>query len=328
MSSGSLALGNSLHLPWRSGSIHAMVSSCPYYGNRVYAGVPSTAWPEIEYTPLPGGRVICIPAWTGCLGLEPDLLMYVAHLVAIYREMYRCLDQRGVAWLNIADGYAADSYIRFTSEDRFARVKSKGYQNWLATNRGSARLQQQYRRKTRSQFTQMGLPVKNLLGVTWRVAFALMADGWDLVYDAVWAKGRDGTVNGFGYGAAFPSPLLDRPMLTHECVFAFAKGPETWFDRSGLSREFGSVWTLNTGVNRGSHTATYPEELVERCLRLSFPASGERPSGGLVVGDAFVGSGTTCRVAARLGARWVGVDLGIVYLREASEQMAEVRARE
>ncbi|WP_445667991.1 DNA methyltransferase [Paenibacillus sp. FSL H7-0716] len=86
-------------------SFHTCVTSPPYWGLRDY-GIPPTDWPETTYTPMPGLLPVTVPAWTGCLGLEPTPEMFVAHCVAVFREVWRLLRKDGTLWLNYGDSYA------------------------------------------------------------------------------------------------------------------------------------------------------------------------------------------------------------------------------
>lgn len=105
-------------------SVQCIVTSPPYFGLRDY-GLPPTLWPTIEYTPLAGLPSMCIQGcdpdcaqeaghycqlcggWRGCLGLEPDPLMFIAHLVYVFRLARPVLADDGVCWVNLGDTYAS-----------------------------------------------------------------------------------------------------------------------------------------------------------------------------------------------------------------------------
>lgn len=150
-------------VPLRDNSVHMAAMSPPYYGLRDY-GLPPTEWPAVEFVPMAGIPAVSLPAWTGCLGLEPDPIMFVAHIVQIMREARRVLRDDGTLWLNFGDSYAA----------------KRGYQ--VADS------------KHKDVGNNMGMTVppklkeKDLIGIPWRVAFALQADGWWLRSDVIWAK--------------------------------------------------------------------------------------------------------------------------------------------
>ncbi len=176
-----------------------------------------------------------------------------------------------------------------------------------------------------------GLPDKNLLGIPWRVAFALQDDGWILRNDIIWHKPN-----------AMPESVTDRLSNRHEHLFMFSKSRRYWFDldpirephestpdRAGgtaprgqkairasgpnsgayseRGRNPGDVWTIATQPFSEAHFATMPPALAERCIQ-----AGCKPGGTVL--DPFSGSGTTGLAAARRGRRYVGIDLNADYL--------------
>lgn len=172
---------------------------------------------------------------------------------------------------------------------------------------------------------------KNLLGIPWRVAFALQDDGWILRNDIIWSKPN-----------AMPESVADRVSSRHEHVFLFSKSPRYWFDlapirephtsspdRAGVNalrgqeairpsgpnsgayseggRNPGDVWTVATRPFAEAHFATMPPALAERCVQ-----AGCKPGGTVL--DPFSGSGTTGMAAAKHGRKYVGIDLNADYL--------------
>lgn len=172
---------------------------------------------------------------------------------------------------------------------------------------------------------------KNLLGIPWRVAFALQDDGWILRNDIIWHKSN-----------AMPESVTDRLSNRHEHLFMLSKSQRYWFDldpirephestpdRAGGTalrgqkairpsgpnsgayseggRNPGDVWTIASQPFGGAHFATMPPALAERCVR-----AGCKPGGTVL--DPFSGSGTTGLAAARHGRRYVGIDLNREYL--------------
>jgi DNA modification methylase len=181
-----------------------------------------------------------------------------------------------------------------------------------------------------------GYKQKDLLGIPWRVAFALQADGWYLRSDIIWHKPNP-----------MPESVTDRPTKSHEYVFLLAKQERYYYDAAAIMEvgagrlDFGdmnisarldsgapwqngekttvgrnkrTVWTIATEPYEGAHFATMPEALIEPCILAGCPV------GGLVL-DPFLGSGTVGAVAERLGRRWVGCDL--VYHDLAKERTAQ-----
>ena len=180
------------------------------------------------------------------------------------------------------------------------------------------------------------LKPKDLIGLPWRIAFALQADGWYLRSDIIWHKPNP-----------MPESVTDRPTRAHEYVFLLTKSARYFYDadairgapkdsaraswhgdfkpRSKERREDEqqaegankrSVWTIATKGFPGAHFATFPPALVEPCI-----LAGSR--GGDTILDPFCGSGTTGLVALRLGRKFIGIELNPEYAA-----MAERRIRE
>ena len=278
----------------KPGSAHTCVTSPPYFGLRDY-GVD------------------------GQIGLEPTPDEFVASLATVFREVRRVLRDDGTLWLNLGDSYA-----RTGGTDRkvpeTARVGS-----------------------TRNTMTQMGdrtgkapsgLKDKDLIGVPWRVAFALQADGWYLRQDIIWHKPNP-----------MPESVRDRCTKAHEYIFLLSKSPRYYFDseaikepasappkkcgpkndasrndsgRTGIVRGDGetrnrrSVWTVSTKPFGGAHFATFPPALIEPCI-----LAGSRL--GDTVLDPFGGAGTTGLVAQQHGRNAV--------LTEINPEYAEIARR-
>ena len=255
----------------------------------------------------------------GQIGLEPTPDEFVASLVTVFREARRVLRDDGTLWLNLGDSYA-----RTGGTDRkvpeTARVGS-----------------------TRNTMTQMGdrtskapsgLKDKDLIGVPWRVAFALQADGWYLRQDIIWHKPNP-----------MPESVRDRCTKAHEYIFLLSKSPRYYFDseaikepasappkkcgpkndasrndsgRTGIVRGDGetrnrrSVWTVSTKPFGGAHFATFPPALIEPCI-----LAGSRL--GDTVLDPFGGAGTTGLVAQQHGRNAV--------LTEINPEYAEIARR-
>src|SRR4029453_896789 len=136
-------------------------------------------------------------AWRGVLGLEPTPELYVQHLVEIFREVRGVLGADGTCWVNLGDSYASGktentngtqgSTLDYVRESKDPRYKTVGM------------------KLPRREY---GLKPKDLVGIPWRVAFALQADGWWLRSDIIWAKPNP-----------MPESITDRPTKSHEYLF-------------------------------------------------------------------------------------------------------------
>lgn len=244
---------------------------------------------------LPDACVQCVvtspPYWglrdygiQGQVGLEPTLAGFINKLTGIFREVRRILKPDGVLWLNIGDGYTS------------------GNRGWRAPDKKNPNRAMSVRPDNPPE-----LKDKDLLGVPWRLAFALQADGWYLRSDIIWHKPN-----------AMPESVKDRPTRAHEYLFMFTR-QERYIYRSaevledaddGGTRNRRTVWSINTSPTNGNHIAAFPESLVEPCILAS-----TQPEDFVL--DPFFGCGTVGVVCERLGRRFIGVELNPQYVQEA-----------
>lgn len=230
----------------------------------------------------------------GQIGAEPTVDEYVTDLVRLFREVRRTLADDGTFWLNIGDSY--------TSGGRTWRDAD-------AKNKGRA---MDYRAPTPE-----GLKPKDLIGVPWRLAFALQADGWYLRSDMIWNKPN-----------CQPESVKDRPTRSHEYVFLFSKSEKYYYDWQAImeptsdakqkSKNRRTVWNINTEPYPGSHFAVYPRALVRLCV-----AAGSRENGRVL--DPFFGSGTTGVVCNELRRDCFGIELNEEYAELARERLLKGR---
>jgi len=246
------------------------------------------------------------------IGLEATPEDFVEAMVDVFRHVRRVLRDDGTVWLNIGDSYAR-SPAKGGSGPGGKNEPRWGYGDAQST-RGAP---------------SHGLADKQLLGIPWRVAFALQADGWFLRQDVIWAKNNP-----------MPEPAKDRCVRAHEYLFLLSKRPRYYFDfeaiqepetcgrvrggalhgdqvstngNGGLARRKGngmrnrrSVWPITSEPFGGAHFAPFPPALVEPCILAGSPAGGE-------VLDPFGGAGTTGMVADRLGRNATLVELNPEY---------------
>ncbi len=274
----------------------------------------------------PASALCTCGAWLGELGNEPTPELYTQHLVEVFREVKRVLRTDGVFWLNLGDSYAGGGGIAGVPQD---------WNSMSMSNR------EKYPQNAPAKFAKnIGLKSKDLVGIPWRVAFALQADGWWLRSDSIWAKPNP-----------MPESVTDRPTRSHEYVFLLSKAEHYFYDqdairtfnpradevfivygknkslhangeRSDIGKELRSnpnganlksVWTIATRSYKEAHFATFPPELPTRCIKL-----GSREND--IVLDPFMGSGTTLAAARQLGRRSIGIELNPQYCELAKKR--------
>lgn len=254
---------------------------------------------------MPDGYFDCVvtspPYWglrdygiNGQIGAENTVDEYISDLVRLFREVRRTLADDGTLWLNIGDSY--------TSGGRTWRGAD-------AKNKGRA---MEYRAPTPE-----GLKPKDLIGVPWRLAFALQADGWYLRTDIIWNKPN-----------CQPESVKDRPTRAHEYVFLLSKSEKYYYNPEAImesaadpkqkAKNRRTVWNINTEPYPGSHFAVYPRALVRLCV-----AAGSRENGCVL--DPFFGSGTTGVVCNELGRKCIGIELNEEYAELARERLLHGR---
>ncbi len=245
---------------------------------------------------LPAGSCRCCvtspPYWGlrdygvgGQIGAEEEPAGYVAALVRVFAGVRRVLSEDGTLWLNVGDSYTS------------------GNRGYRAPDRKNPVRAMAYRAPTPS-----GLKPKDLVGIPWRLAFALQDDGWYLRSDIVWEKPN-----------CMPESVKDRPTRSHEYLFLFARSERYLYRGERLLEENGrrrrSVWSIPTEPFPGAHFATFPPALVEPCI-LAGSDPGDR------VLDPFFGAGTVGVVCERLGRRYLGIEINPEYVALARARLA------
>lgn len=186
-------------------SIHCVVTSPPYFGLRVYAGLEPQKWGD---------------GWTGLLGNESSPREYVSHLVEIFEEVRRVLRPDGVMWLNMGDSYAN---IRPRGHFGDQGDTSTGVHGELVPER---------------DWVCWNLKPKDLVGMPWRIAFALQDKGWWLRSDVVWSKPNP-----------MPDSTEDRPTKAHEYVFLFTKSAKYFYDKESVKEPISK--SMEAAISRG-----------------------------------------------------------------------------
>ena len=255
---------------------------------------------------LPDACVQCVvtspPYWglrdygvEGQIGLEPTPEAYVEKMVEVFREVRRVLRDDGTLWLNLGDSYASGGMSNPSSKSTLGGGKDLGAADYSITRK-----------------VPNGLKPKDLVGIPWRVAFALQADGWYLRSDIIWSKPNP-----------MPESVTDRPTKSHEYVFLLSKRPRYFYDVDAIreeqtgnahsrgkgltpksapegsnirakeswhlstrdievprGRNRRTVWEIPTQPMPEAHFATFPEALVKPCIMAGTSARGACPECG------------------------------------------------
>ena len=267
------------------------------------------------------------------LGLEETPEEFVDNLVKVFREVKRVLKKDGTCWLNLGDSYSAQRWTKKGKTSTEAQPMNKMKDDWRAI----------------APTKKSGLPDKNLIGIPWRVAFALQSDGWYLRQDIIWHKPNP-----------MPESVRDRCTKSHEYIFLLTKSAKYYYDadavrepcneggilrlsQKNIKNQMGSergnggmkpngtmkavgdlekgrnkrsVWTITTKPYKEAHFATFPPELPELCIK-----AGSRE--GDIILDPFFGSGTTGWIAQRLGRKWMGIELNTDYIKIAEKRFIQ-----
>ncbi len=224
------------------------------------------------------------------IGVEPSPEIYVENLVKIFREVRRVLRKDGTLWLNVGDGYARNGGV------------GKCGPNAIVGN--TRKLIQRRNCKVPDCW---GLKDRDLMGLPWRVAFALQADGWILRSRITWIK-----------KSAMPESVKNRPTNATEDIFLFTKSIKYYYNPDGVREPTGAnlrnYWVLGPEPNAHGHPAAFPRELARRCILLG-------SSEGDTVLDPFGGCGTTGFAAKELNRESVIIEINPLYV-----EMSKVRA--
>lgn len=250
----------------------------------------------------------------GQYGLEDTPADYVATLRAVFAEVGRILAPDGTLWLNLGDTY-----------NNRTRGQWRGSSDGFTSRADSPRWQR-----------QSAIPEKSMIGIPWRVAFALQDDGWILRNAIIWHKPN-----------AMPESVTDRLATRYEHLFLFTRSPRYWFNLDAIrepstyqgrswrqrraagepakhgtagaaavgagdfnphqrGRNPGDVWSISTRPYTEAHFATWPIDLPLRCI-----TAGAKPAATVL--DPFSGSGTTGAAARLLAHPYIGIDLNPAY---------------
>lgn len=303
-----------------SESAHCIVTSPPYWQQRDYGHSEQ-------------------------LGLESSPEAFVERLTTIMREARRVLRTDGTCWINLGDSYTGGR------TGGMGKTRLTSGRNHEAAKVAAARIRA---RDGGTHRTAKGLKPKELVGIPWRVAFALQSDGWWLRSEVIWHK-----------PSAMPECVRDRPSRDHEHVFLLTKSRHYYYDadairtplrpktltahgspartartsdtlvraanwaRSSSAKRVAkrdpeghimganarTVWSITQDRWFGAHTSTFPRALARRCILAGCPM------GGLVL-DPFVGTGTTLEVALQTSRRGLGIEINPEVGAEIERRLA------
>ena len=292
-------------------SVNCVVTSPPYFGLRDYGH-------------------------DGQIGLEASPDAFVAKLVEVFREVRRVLRDDGTVWLNLGDSYFSPT--KGTGGKNSSTLNAKRDENGTVIGKSIVTYD-----PIRLSAGNTGCKSKDLIGIPWRVALALQADGWYLRQDIIWHKPNP-----------MPESVRDRCTKAHEYIFLLSKSERYYFDseamkepsagrtdmgkmnRIGRLNEGGewsspepqekatrnrrSVWTVATKPYSGAHFATFPPDLIRPCILAGCPKDG-------TVLDPFGGSGTTALVAVEEGRKAVLCELNSDYIALAHKRLEGLQLR-
>lgn len=259
------------------------------------------------------------------LGLEETVDGYITNMVKVFDEVKRILKPQGTLWLNIGDSYNGSG-------------GSGGDYNEGGIKEG----QPKYGKKDTPN-----LKPKDLVGIPWRLAFALQESGWWLRQDIIWAKPN-----------CMPESVKDRCTKNHEYLFLLTKSANYYYDHEAIkepvadatrtnyqsgsrpngenkdrqdndmasrskdvvytTRNKRSVWWVGPRPFKGAHFAVFPIELIEPCVLAGSPVGG-------TVFDPFGGSGTTAIAAIKHGRKAILTELNPDYVKIAEKRISDFK---
>jgi len=212
------------------------------------------------------------------IGRDDRLGVYIDSIVHTFEQVRRVLRSDGTVWLNVGDCYTSGNR-RYRAPDRKNRARAMNVR----------------------PPTPEGLKPKDLIGLPWRIAFALQDAGWWIRSEVIWHKPN-----------AHPESVRDRPTKAHETVFLLSKSQDYFYDVDWIkgphARRLRTIWEIPTEpVKRvngqlDDHPAMMPLSLARRCIGITSRDDS-------VVLDPYAGSGTTLLAASELGRKWVGVEI-------------------
>lgn len=267
-------------------SIDLLVTSPPYWAKRVYNGV-------------------------GEIGSEATPEEYVTSLAVFFDQLKPYLKSEANVFINIGDTYfgsGAGAWKKYLDENgNVTQAQKERKEKYFTTKPLQPKIKQNGKLYQNKQ----------LLLIPSRFAIEMQERGWLLRDDIIWQKPN-----------RIPASVKDRFNNTYEHVFHFVLQKKYYFDldavkilgANGKMKNPGDVWAINTQPLTGSHTATFPEKLIEQIVRCGSPVGG-------TVFDPFLGTGTTWIVSERLGRTCIGFEINEEFYNFAQERYIESKVQ-
>ena len=231
------------------------------------------------------------------IGAEPSPVKYVENLVEIFSKVKRILRKGGTLWLNVGDGYAHNG--------------GTGNCGPNAIVGNTRKLIQKRNCKVPNCW---GLKDRDLMGLPWRVAFALQSDGWVFRSRITWVK-----------KTAMPESVKNRPTNATEEIFLMSKSPTYYYNSDAVRETSGAnlrnFWVLGPDTSGNGHPATFPRELARRCILLGSQI-------GDTILDPFGGSGTTGVAAQELNRRAILIEINPEYTKFSKERIRHANQKD
>jgi DNA modification methylase len=221
----------------------------------------------------------------GQIGKEKKISGYVQALAEVMDEVKRVLTPDGVLFLNLGDTYYSGK-----GESQGVDKKSRKRRFGLRAVDASG----------------LGVPQKTLIGIPWRVALEMIDRGWILRSSIIWDRLHP-----------LPESAQDRPGRTYENIFMFVKSRKYYFNQKALDGQKEDIWAIEARPKPtpGISTASFPDELVQKCIDVGCPENGK-------ILDPFAGSGTTLRVALLTKRDATGIDLNPNFCQYMAKELS------
>lgn len=322
------------------GSVQTIVTSPPYWALRNYGDQVASHWPEVTYSLF--GFEITVPEWNGQLGLEDEPKAFIGHLVHVFRQLWQVLRDDGTAWVNIGDSYAAKSKNRTQEHINGESSSIAGRQNqaclkqgnkvveglkskdmvgipwmlafalredgwylrqdviWHKPNSMPESVKDRCTKAHENIFLFNSEAIKEPASEKTNTRYSKVPDGWET------GKESHGSFHRNGRGKGRKISGLGTGVKSNISFEAATNGHIDYRNKR-------SVWEILPEAFSEAHFATFPQKLVEPCIK-----AGSRY--GDMILDPFGGSGTTGIVAQKLGRKFLLIEQNPEYVAIAQRR--------